>query len=130
MMRDGMIWATLKMTLALGAVMTLLVLLVKVFKRWEGGRRVAGPDGGIRVLTSKLIGPQKYVSLVEIGGEVLALGVSAQQITFLTKIENKELVKRSLPNPGLKPETLSLVKAFSLLQKRLKGEALGSSDEK
>lgn len=125
-----MIWAALKMSLALGAIMVLLVLLVKVFKRWEGGRRFAGPDGGIRVLTSKLIAPQKYVSLVEIGGEVLALGVSAQQITFLTKIENKELVKRSLPNPGLKPETLSLVKAFSLLQKRLKGEALGSSDEK
>lgn len=125
-----MIWATLKMTLALGAIMTLLVLLVRVFKRWEGSRRVAGPESGIRVLTSKLIAPQKYVSLVEIGGEVLALGVSAQQITFLTKIENKELVKRSLPNPGLKPETLSLVKAFSLLQKRLKGEALGSSDEK
>ena len=125
-----MIWATLKMTLALGAVMTLLVLLVKLFKRWEGSRRMAGPESGIRVLTSKLIAPQKYVSLVEIGGEVLALGVSAQQITFLTKIENKELVKRSLPNPGLKPETLSWLKAFSLLQKRLKGEALGSSDEK
>jgi flagellar biogenesis protein FliO len=129
-MRDGMIWATLKMILALGAVMALLVLLVKVFKLWEKGRRVAGPESGIRVLTSKLIAPQKYVSLVEIGGEILALGVSAQQITFLTKIENKELVKRSLPDPGLKPETLSLVKAFSLLQKRLKGEALGSSDEK
>ncbi len=125
-----MIWATLKMTLALGAVMALLALWVKVFKRWEGGRRVAGPESGIRVLTSKLIAPQKYVSLVEIEGEVLALGVTAQQITFLTKIENKELVKRNLPNPGLKPETLSWLKAFSLLPKRLRGEALGNSNEK
>lgn len=125
-----MLWATLKMVLALGVVIALLVFLVRLFKRWERVQGNLGPDNGIRVLTTKLIAPQKYVSLVEIGGEVLALGVSAQQITFLTKIENKELVKRSLPNPGLKPETLSLVKAFSLLQKRLKGEALGSSDEK
>ncbi len=125
-----MIWAAVKITLALGAVMILLVLLARGFKRWEGSRRAAGPESGIHVLTSKLIAPQKYVSLVEIGGEILALGVSAQQITFLTKIENKELLKRSLPNPGLKPETLSWVKAFSLLQKRLKGETLRSSDEK
>ena len=125
-----MIWAALKMTLALGIIMTFLIFLVRMFKRWEGSRRGAGSETGIRVLTSKLIAPQKYVSLVEIGGEILALGISAQQITFLTKIENKELVKRSLPNPGLKPETLSWLKAFSLLQKRLKGEALGSSDEK
>ena len=125
-----MIWAVLKMALALGGVMTLLVLLVRVFKRWEGGHKGAGSDAGIRILTSKLIAPQKYVSLVEIGGEVLALGVSAQQITFLTKIENKEMIKKSLSNPGFKPEALSWLKAIPLLQKRGNGEILGSRDEK
>ena len=72
-----MIWATLTMALALGIVMTFLIFLVRMFKRWEGGRSGAGSDAGIRVLTSKLIAPQKYVSLVEIGGEVLALGGAA-----------------------------------------------------
>ena len=125
-----MLWAALKMFLALGAVLTLLIFLVRILKRWEGSHRTAGSDTGIRVLTSKLIAPQKYVSLVEIGGEVLALGVSAQQITFLTKIENHELVKRSLSHPGLKPENPSWLKAFPLLQKKLKGEMPGRSDEK
>jgi len=125
-----MIWAALKMALALGGVLTLLIFLARFLKRWEGGNRMTGSDTGIRVLTSKLIAPQKYVSLVEIGGEVLALGISAQQITFLTKIENQELVKRSLSPPGLKPETLSWLKAFPLLQKKARGEMLERCDEK
>jgi flagellar biogenesis protein FliO len=125
-----MIWAALKMALALGAVMALLVFLVRMFKRLERGGRIAGSDTGIRVLTSRLIAPQKYVSLVEIGGEVLALGVSAQQITFLAKIENKEMVKKNLSNPALKPEALSWLKSFPLFQKKGNGEMLGSRDEK
>ncbi len=125
-----MIWAALKMALALGLIMTCLIFLARMFKRWEGGHRSAGSDTGIRVLTSKLIAPQKYVSLVEIGGEVLALGVSAQQITFLTKIENKEMVKEGLSNPAFKPEAISWLKAFPLFQKKEKGEILGSHNEK
>jgi len=125
-----MIWAVLKMALALGLIVTFLILLVRMFKRWEGGHRGAGSDTGIRVLTSKLIAPQKYVSLVEIGGEVLALGVSAQQITFLTKIENKEMVKKGPADPAFKPEAISWLKAFPLFQKKGNGENLGIRDEK
>jgi len=125
-----MIWAALKMTLALGIIIAFLIFLVRMFKRWEGSRRGAGSETGIRVLTSKLIAPQKYVSLVEIGGEVLALGISAQQITFLTKIENKEMVKKSLSNSAFRPEAISWLKAFPLFQKRGNGEILGSRDEK
>ncbi len=125
-----MIWAALKMVLALGLILTFLILLLRMFKRWEGSRRDSGSDAGIRVLTSKLIGPQKYVSLVEIGGEVLALGVSAQQITFLTKIESQEVVKKSLSSPALRPEAISWLKAFPLFQKKGNGEMLGNRDEK
>lgn len=125
-----MIWATLQMTLALGAVIALLFFLVRMFKRLDWGQKNLGPDGGIRVLTSKLIAPQKYISLVEIGGEVLALGVTAQQITFLTKIENKEMVKKSLSHAALRPEPLSWLKAFPLLQKKGKGEMRERVDEK
>ena len=125
-----MIWAALKMALALGIIIAFLIFLVRMFKRWEGGRRGAGSDTGIRVLTSKLIAPQKYVSLVEIGGEVLALGVSAQQITFLTKIENKEMVKKSPADPAFKPEAIPLLKAFPFFHKKGNGDILGSRDEK
>ncbi|MBM4333025.1 MAG: flagellar biosynthetic protein FliO [Deltaproteobacteria bacterium] len=116
-MRDAMVWATLKMILALGMIGALLFGLMRLSKRMEWGRRNALGDHGIRVLTSKLIAPQRYVSLVEIGEEVLALGISPQQITFLTKIENKETLKSSLLETSVGPESPSWLKGWSGRQK-------------
>ena len=116
-----MLWATLKMVLALGAVIALLVFLVRLFKRWQRVQGILGPDNGIRVLTTKLIAPQKYVSLVEIGGEVLALGVTPQQITFLTKVENKEMIQKSLTRPGFKPEAITWLKSLALFSRKERG---------
>ena len=77
------------MIFAMGVGLTILYLLIRFTKRLDSARLGSSPDAGIKVLTSKPIAPQKYISLVEIGGEILALGISAQQVTFLTKIENK-----------------------------------------
>jgi flagellar biogenesis protein FliO len=125
-----MIWATVKMILALGGILVLLFCLVRVFKRWEWGSGSPGPEGGIRVLSSKLIAPQKHISLVEIAGEVLALGVTSQQITFLTKIENQEMVKKSLSPRDIRPQTPAWVKGIPLLWKKGKGALLERGNEK
>jgi flagellar biogenesis protein FliO len=124
-----MIWATVKMILALGGILVLLFCLVRVFKRLEWGRGAPGPDGGIRVLSSKLIAPQKHISLVEIAGEVLALGVTSQQITFLTKIENQEMVKKSLSPRDIRPQAPAWVKGLPLLWKKGKGALLERGNE-
>jgi len=125
-----MLWATLKMVLALGVVIALLVLLVRLFKRWQRVQGILGPDNGIRVLTTKPIAPQKYVSLVEIGGEVLALGVTPQQITFLTKVENKEMIRKSLTRPGFKPEPIPWLKSLALFSRKERGEMAEMGNEK
>ena len=125
-----MLWTTVKMALALGGVIAFLVFLVRLFKRWERVQGNLGPDNGIRVLTSKLIAPQKYVSLVEIGGEVLALGVTPQQITFLTKVENKEMIQKSVSRPGFKPETIPWLKSLALFPRKERGEATGMGNER
>ncbi len=125
-----MLWATLKMILALGGVLILLWSLVRLFKRLPGGGNGPGPDASIRVLTSKAIAPQKFVSLVEVGGEVLALGVTSQQITFLTKIENQEMVKKNLSSHEIRPEALSWLKGVPHMLKRGKEAILERGDEK
>jgi len=125
-----MIWAAVKMILAMGVGLTLLYLLVRFSKRLDLARRNSVRDGGIKVLTSKLIAPQKYVSLVEIGGEILALGISAQQVTFLTKIENKEGVKESLEPSAGKPEPFSWFQFRPARHKRIKTAPLGLWHEK
>ena len=125
-----MLLATLKMALALGGVIVFMVFLVRLFKRWEKVQGNLGPDNGIRVLTSKLIAPQKYVSLVEIGGEVLALGVTPQQITFLTKVENKEMVQKSVSKPGFKPEAIPWLKSLAFFARRERGGMAGMGNER
>ena len=95
-----MVWAAFKMLLALGIVLGLLYVLLRYFKQAPWGRRALPQDFSIRVLTTQLIAPRKYISLVEIGGEVLALGVSEAQINYLTKIEHPELLAK-IGQPGL-----------------------------
>ena len=113
-----MIWPALKMLLALGVIVGVFFVLLRALRRNHGlGKGLSG-DPWIRILASKPIGPQKYVTLVEIGGEVLALGVSETQITPLGKIENRAWVERMVAGP---PSETQGVPWFSSLPLRQKG---------
>ena len=87
-------WAVFKMLFALSLVLGLLFLLVRLLKQTPLVRKDLPADFGIRVLTTKPISPRKFISLVEIGGEVLAVGISDSQINYLTKIENPEWLEK------------------------------------
>lgn len=62
------------------------------------GRRVmrknTGASGGamIRVLASQYIGLKKNISLVEIPGAILVVGISGDTIRLLTKIDDKTIL--------------------------------------
>jgi flagellar biogenesis protein FliO len=119
---DSMIWAIVKMILALGMVCTVLILLARALRRSGLARGNPPLDSGIRLLTTQLIAPHKYISLVEIDGEVLALGISEAQITLLTKIENKEFLEKIAGKGSKRPDPLSL---FQYLPIRYKGPKIG-----
>jgi flagellar biogenesis protein FliO len=120
-----MIWAAFKMILAMGIGVVFLYFLIRLTKRLDLARRTQQGESGIKILTSKPIAPQKYITLVEIGGEIMALGVSAQQVTFLTKIQSREKIQELLPVPGVKPEPFSWLKLWSRGNKRVKVQSLG-----
>lgn len=124
-----MIWPALKMMLALVMVLAVLFFLVRVFRRTRGIHGALLSDPGIKLLTSKLIAHQKYVSLVEIGGEVFALGISETQITLLTKIENKEFVERMKTRPSAESEP-SWFHALPLRNRGAKGGPTGIFHER
>lgn len=113
-----MTWAIFKMILVLGAILGFLLLLSRLLRVRQGRFGGSGPHPEVRILTTQCLAPQKYLSLVEIGGEVLALGISDAAITLLTKIENRELIER-LATPDLKKDqSLSVVPSLqSLFQK-------------
>jgi flagellar biogenesis protein FliO len=103
-----MIYAIMKMMVGMGVVFLFLVGLSRLLKKTDLGKRGFPSDPGIRLLTSKPIGPRQHISLVEIGGEVLALGVSEGGIRLLTKIENKEFIEKVRIHPPMTPERFSI----------------------
>ena len=121
---DTMTWAILKMVLALGVVCMVLFFMAKLLKR-TGVKRDWPLDSGIRLLATQSIAPRHSISLVEIGGEVLALGISETQITFLTKIENKEFVGKMMGDRGARAEPLSFLQYFHSLPLRSRGPRTG-----
>ena len=125
-----MIWAASKMIFGLGVVFLLLFFLMKLLKRTKGVSGGFSSDSEIRLLTTKPIAPQKYISLVDIGGEVFALGISEAQITLLTKIENKEFIERIKAHRSMTRDPSSFLQQLSKVSKGLKGGYLRISHEK
>lgn len=87
-----MIWPFIKMLVIAGSLFIVLLFTMKLLKK---GKIVSSSSSQlIKILTTQWIAPQKYISIVEIGGELFALGISESQINLLTKIEDRELAKR------------------------------------
>jgi flagellar biosynthetic protein FliO len=72
----------------------------------------------VKLIDSKMIAPKKYVAVVQIGSDLLALGVSDQQITMLHHIENdtikesvlEERAEKSAPFAGFLSKAAGRVK--------------------
>jgi flagellar biogenesis protein FliO len=124
-MMDSMIWAIIRMIFALGIVCTVLYVLIKLLKKSGMAKRTLPYNSGIKLLTTQMIAPQKYISLVDIGGDILALGVSEAQITFLTKIENKAFLEKMEDLHSARPEPFSLFQYLNTSSLRNKGLKMG-----
>ena len=87
-----MLATAFKMLAALALVLGGLGIFFYVTKRVM--RKDIGTSGGkmIRVLASQYIGPKKNISLVEIPGAILVVGIAGDTIRLLTKIEDKTIL--------------------------------------
>ncbi len=115
-----MVWATMKMILGLGAVLFLLFLSVRFLKRTGIGSSDSPSDSWIRLLTTKAIAPHKYISLVEIGGEVLVVGIAESQMTLLHKVSDREVAAKMMASRAVRPEPLSWFSPWPLGRKGLR----------
>jgi flagellar biosynthetic protein FliO len=79
------------LAIILGGMLIIFYFMRRIFKR-EVGR---SKEKLIKVIASTYIGVKKTISLVEVPGVILVLGISGDHITLLTKIENKEILDRS-----------------------------------
>jgi len=86
-----LISTAVKMFAALAVLLVLLVLALYVSKRLLG-RGAPRYSGLIRILSSIHVGVKKTITMVEVPGAVLVLGVTNDHIRLLTKIEDESLL--------------------------------------
>jgi len=82
--------ALVKVFLSLAVVIILLVAAVALVRKLGLGRTTGRGSGLIRVVDSRMIAPKKYVAVVEVGGDFLALGITDQNISMLGRLEKTE----------------------------------------
>lgn len=90
-----------------GGAVGLLIL----FKRVS---RSAGQASGrqlINVLCTRPVAPKKSVALIQVPGDVLVVGISGDNLTLLSKIEDRELVAELSTQPG-QPTFSTLLNRF------------------
>jgi flagellar protein FliO/FliZ len=92
--------SALKMIAALAAVLGGLFVLVHFARRYL--QRTGGPAKArlVRVVASQPIGVKKAVTLVEVPGCVLVLGVSGDRIQMLTRLDDPQALEQVRAHEG------------------------------
>jgi flagellar protein FliO/FliZ len=107
MMAPDAISTTVQMLMALAIVLGGLFVVFYFVKRFLK-RDVSGSgDPLIRVIANRYIGVKKNIALVEVPGAVLVLGVSNDNISLLSKIEDPVVLD------GIKQETSRMTPSFA-----------------
>ena len=85
--------AAIKMVMALGVVLLMVWGLYRLAK----GRLSVHPGGGqdklIQVMESQYVGVKKSITLVQIPGSILVLGVGTDSVNLLSQIDDPEAIR-------------------------------------
>lgn len=119
-----LISTAVKMFAALAVLLILLVLALYVSKRLLGRGAPRYSGGMIRILSSIHVGVKKTITMVEVPGAVLVLGVTNDHIRLLTKIEDESLLDRFevSENQAMPESFLNHLKSLSGKYKKKTGE--------
>lgn len=96
------IWTALKMLAALGILLGVLIIALYFAKRILKGGGNQPKGRMIRVLANTYVGVKKNISLVEVPGAILVLGITSDTISLLTKIEDDEILNQFRGSEGEK----------------------------
>ena len=110
-----MLSTAMQMLTALGIVLGGLIVVFYFMKRFLKRDIGGSKEPLIKVIASQHIGIKKNISLVEIPGSILVVGVSNDNISLLTKIEDKVVLD------DLRQENSRIAPSFSDHLQRLTG---------
>jgi len=89
-----LIATAVKMFIVLGVLLGGLIIALYLVKKVIGRRDSQSKGRVIRVLASTYIGVKKSISLVEVPGALLVLGITNDRINLLTKIDDAETMNQ------------------------------------
>jgi len=110
-------WTVVKLVLSLALIIFLAYLIIRVFGK-QVNRRFRGR--WLQVIDELIIGPNRGVVLCEMGGRVLALGVTDHNINVLFEVTDEHLIKEMLAASPETPEEWSQLSAMKGLIERVK----------
>lgn len=88
--QPDIIYATFKMIAALAVVIGSIFVLLFFLKRKTNMSQSLNPNKLIKILASRYIGVKKAITLVEVPGSILVLGVTNDRLTLLEKIDDED----------------------------------------
>ena len=89
--------AALRTVAALGLVVGLIVCLFYVFRRWRFGALATNNQAAMRLVGTLSLAPRRSLALVEIDDQWLVVGVGADHVTFIAKLERPPEPDRQVP---------------------------------
>ena len=107
--------AIVKVVVSLAIVIALLVAVVALLRKTGIGQGAVKGGRLINVIETRMIAPKKYVAVVEIGGEVLALGITDQQITPLATLADTAVAAAQSGGRAAQPFSSVLQRAASVV---------------
>jgi flagellar protein FliO/FliZ len=114
----------LQMLASLAVVLGGLLLTLWFFKRFVQTRAGGVNNRLIRVLASTAIGLKKNITLVDVPGAILILGVTGDRISLLARIEDPETMRKIRGEIPSKP-VIPFGEHLQFFSARLKGKQHG-----
>ncbi len=121
MMGQPTLWeAGLKTFAMLCIVVGILILVLFLMKRFLCLKHGSGHGQLIRVLSSYHMTPKERIALIDVAGEKIVIGITAENINCLAKIEKSEALERieNTKTPGAEGGFLTKFLASSLKTRR------------
>lgn len=95
----GLVGVLFKMIFALAMVLGLFFLALHGARKLRVMQEKACGCNLIKILATKGVAPKKYVSVIEVGGEIIVLGMSEGSVSLLTRMDRAQILP-SLGGPG------------------------------
>jgi flagellar biosynthetic protein FliO len=79
--------AAIRTIASLGLVVGLIVCLFYALRKWRFGALAPNKQAAMRLIGTLSLAPRRSLALVEIDDQWLVVGVGADQVTLITKLE-------------------------------------------